>query len=107
MRLALRCLLLAAWALLSAAAAAHEMSMAELEVRQVGCNEFLWQWTASGARPVAQELTPVWPESCRAEANRVTFPISATNTAAHTGPIPGMAWIARHPRSVARRAPAP
>ena len=64
-----RALLLAAIALLSAAAPAHELSMAEMELREAAPGEFSWQWTAGGARPAGQELTPVWPAGCRAEAN--------------------------------------
>ena len=51
-------------ALLAPAAYGHEMSMAEMEMRQISGSDFLWQWTASGAKPAAQELTPVWPEGC-------------------------------------------
>src|SRR4029453_937831 len=40
----------------------------------------------------------------RAPAKRCTFPISATNTAASTGPTPGMAWMARQPTSPANAA---
>ena len=54
-------------ALLATSASAHEMSMAEMEMRQISGTEFLWQWTASGAKPAAQELTPVWPEGCTSE----------------------------------------
>jgi hydrogenase/urease accessory protein HupE len=56
-------------ALLATAAGAHEMSMAEMEMRQVSAGDFLWQWTASGSRPAAQELTPVWPEGCSTDGN--------------------------------------
>src|SRR5262245_16426982 len=49
-------------------ALAHEMTMAEMEVRQISRSEFLWQWTASGSRPASQELTPVWPEGCSSES---------------------------------------
>jgi len=45
------------------------MSMAEMDVRQVSRSEFLWQWTASGARPPSEVLTPVWPEGCEAQSN--------------------------------------
>lgn len=58
---------LAVLALFAGAAAAHEMSMAEMELRQVSQGEFLWQWTASGNRPAAEVLKPVWPEGCSAE----------------------------------------
>jgi hypothetical protein len=50
-------------------AAAHEMSMAEMELRETRAGEFLWQWTASGSRPAADELTPVWPVGCDAQGN--------------------------------------
>jgi hydrogenase/urease accessory protein HupE len=50
-------------------APAHEMSMAEMELREVRHGDFLWQWTASGNLPVETELTPVWPGHCAAEAN--------------------------------------
>ncbi len=48
---------------------AHEMSMAEMELRQVSPSEFLWQWTASGNRPASEVLKPVWPDGCQAETN--------------------------------------
>jgi hydrogenase/urease accessory protein HupE len=63
------CLLVVLVALLPRLAPAHEMSMAEMELRELSRGDFVWQWTASGARPVADELTPVWPETCTAEAN--------------------------------------
>ena len=62
-------LMLAMLALLGAAASAHEMSMAEMEMRETSRGEFLWQWVASGERPASQQLIPIWPEGCRAEAN--------------------------------------
>lgn len=65
-------LLALALLLLAAAAGAHEMSMAEMELREISKGEFLWQWTASGNLPVGQDLTPVWPEGCRAEANTLS-----------------------------------
>jgi hydrogenase/urease accessory protein HupE len=65
----LRMLLLATLALAASAATAHEMSMAEMELRETSRGEFLWQWTASGNRPASEELTPVWPDGCRAEVN--------------------------------------
>jgi hydrogenase/urease accessory protein HupE len=51
--------------------AAHELSMAEMELRQLARSEFLWQWTASGNRPASEELVPVWPGGCRADGNRL------------------------------------
>jgi hydrogenase/urease accessory protein HupE len=52
-------------------ASAHELSMAEMEVRETAPNEFLWQWTASGDKAASVALTPIWPEGCVAEANMV------------------------------------
>ncbi len=51
------------------AAQAHELSMAEMEVRQIGHADFLWQWTASGERPAARDLTALWPEGCQADGS--------------------------------------
>lgn len=62
-------LLLLAWlAIAGPLASAHEMSMAEMEVRETARGEFLWHWTAT-ERPVDDSLTPVWPAQCRAEPN--------------------------------------
>lgn len=58
-----------ALALLAGEAAAHEMSMAEMQLRQISRGEFLWQWTASGSRPAGDELKPAWPAGCSAESN--------------------------------------
>jgi hydrogenase/urease accessory protein HupE len=63
----LRVMALVALALLSGAAAAHEMTMAEMELRESTPGEFLWQWTASGNVPPGEELTPVWPDGCSAD----------------------------------------
>jgi hydrogenase/urease accessory protein HupE len=64
---AARVLLLACVALLAAPAHAHEMSIAEMEVREVAPGEFLWQWTATGNRPATAILTPAWPAGCAAD----------------------------------------
>jgi len=69
MTLGLRRMLLAGLALLASAASAHEMSMAEMDLRQVSARDFVWQWTASGRGPAAEVLKPVWPEGCNAEGN--------------------------------------
>lgn len=42
---------------------AHEVSMAEMELRQLRPGEFLWQWTAGQRGDTV--LRPVWPEGCR------------------------------------------
>jgi hydrogenase/urease accessory protein HupE len=65
----LRILLLAILSLVASAAPAHELTMAEMELREVSRGEFLWQWTASGDRPASEALRPVWPDGCRAELN--------------------------------------
>ncbi len=39
-------------------------------------------------------VSPAHEHSASAERNRVTSPISATNTAANTRPTPWMAWMA-------------
>ena len=58
---------LAALTLLSSAAFAHEMTMAEMELRESSPGEFLWQWTASGNVPPGEELKLVWPHGCSAD----------------------------------------
>lgn len=63
-----RRLLLVMLALWATTAAAHEMSMAEMELRETSRGEFTWVWAASGSRPASQELTPLWPEGCHADA---------------------------------------
>jgi hydrogenase/urease accessory protein HupE len=62
--------LLAASVLLCArVAVAHEMSMAELELRELGPGEFFWQWTSSGNNEAGDGLSPHWPDQCNVEAN--------------------------------------
>ncbi len=65
----LRRALLLVLALLAGAAGAHEMSMAEMQLREISHGEFLWQWTASEKRPASEDLTPAWPQGCVAESN--------------------------------------
>lgn len=59
--------MLAFVALLANVAQAHELSMAEMQVREMAPGEFVWQWTASERRAPSEVLRPSWPESCRAE----------------------------------------
>ena len=61
--------LMALLAVIAQPAAAHEMSMAEMQLRELSHGEFVWQWTATEKRPASEDLTPVWPSACRAEAN--------------------------------------
>ncbi|HMN47087.1 MAG TPA: HupE/UreJ family protein [Povalibacter sp.] len=63
-----RCCWLAWLLAFSGLAVAHELTMAEMEVRETIAGEFIWQWTASGEKPASSELTPIWPASCAAEA---------------------------------------
>ena len=67
MTLILRVFALLLLALRRAGAVAHEMTMAEMELRETRPGEFLWQWGASGSRPLADELTPSWPEPATAK----------------------------------------
>ena len=60
-------LLMATAAFVGGAAQAHEMSMAEMQVRETARGEFIWQWTASEKRAADEVLAPVWPEGCTAE----------------------------------------
>ncbi len=55
--------LVAACCLWAGGASAHEMSMAEMEVRQTAPGEFMWFWSA-GNRTGEAVLRPVWPEGC-------------------------------------------
>lgn len=55
-------------ALVGAAAVAHEMSIAEIELRETAPGAFQWQWGPSGTRPANQDLTPKWPAPCRDDA---------------------------------------
>lgn len=64
--------LLATLALFCNGVRAHEMSIAEMEVREVSPGQFIWQWTASGNLPASSELTPVWPASCSADVNSLS-----------------------------------
>lgn len=59
--------LLAALVVLPTAANAHEMSMAEMELRETARGEFFWLWKASDERQGARGLTPLWPAPCVAE----------------------------------------
>lgn len=53
-----------------APALAHEMSMAEMEVREAAPGEFLWQWSAQNdRRPMGDDLKPRWPPGCEAGPN--------------------------------------
>lgn len=65
-----RTLLLAALALLSSTATAHEISMAEFQVRETQPGQFLWNWTAA-SRGGTDELRVGWPDNCREDGSVV------------------------------------
>jgi hydrogenase/urease accessory protein HupE len=77
MKLLLRLMLLIALVAASAfsvlPASAHELTMAEMEVRETAPGEFLWQWSAQNdKRPMGDELKPRWPDTCQTAPNRVS-----------------------------------
>ena len=61
--------LLALLTLSTSPSSAHEMSMAEMEVRETTKNEFFWIWTASERRANNEDLVPTWPEGCVSQEN--------------------------------------
>lgn len=63
-------LLLTLAGLWSAHLPAHEMTMAELELRETAKGEFLWTWVAN-ERPIAGELSVQWPDACQADESAV------------------------------------
>lgn len=58
-------------AICSADVKAHEISMAELDIRQFSNKDFQWQWIASGSKPATQVLNIIWPDGCRASENQL------------------------------------
>ena len=48
---------------------AHEMSMAELDMREFAQGQFMWTWGqgGKGSRAIAEDLTPRWPQGCTSE----------------------------------------
>jgi hydrogenase/urease accessory protein HupE len=50
-------------------AAAHELSMADLLVREVGRGDFVVQWGPGEKSAPADSLRPQWPAQCRSEGN--------------------------------------
>jgi hydrogenase/urease accessory protein HupE len=54
----------------AAPANAHEMTMAEMEVRETAPGDFLWQWSATNdKRPMGNDLKPHFPEGCAVGPN--------------------------------------
>lgn len=65
----MRVALLVLWMLTASVASAHEMTMAEMEVRETTKGDFLWNWTASERRAGNEDLVPSWPSSCSVQEN--------------------------------------
>lgn len=71
-RLALRALFALMLGGHAVGAVAHEMSIAEMTMREVESGRFVWSWGAPGkSKPIAEDLTPIWPEGCVGDAQLV------------------------------------
>ena len=47
---------------------AHEMSIAEMTIRQTQAHEYIWAWGVPGRdRPIGQDLKVTWPDGCTAD----------------------------------------
>jgi hydrogenase/urease accessory protein HupE len=66
MKRAIFFLLFATFALLPRQSFSHELTIAEMELRESTRGEFLWAWTASEKLP-SEEINVHWPEGCRSE----------------------------------------
>ena len=66
MNVYLRALFVTALTLLVRPVLSHEMSMAEIELRELSKGEFVLTWGQSGnsSRTIDQDLTPHWPDGC-------------------------------------------
>jgi len=64
-----RAALLALMAVVSASTGAHEMSMAELQLREMSRGDFVVQWGAGEKKAPADVLAPVWPAQCQSQGN--------------------------------------
>ncbi len=71
MRPVLRAFLLMLWAFMAMPSHAHEMTMAEMQLREINRGDFLMMWGPGEKRAPSDELSPVWPESCRAEGSMI------------------------------------
>jgi len=68
----LSCLLLLLALSVSLSARAHELSMAELEIRETTQGDYLIGWLGGGRAAPADELTVHWPRGCSGDAGRIT-----------------------------------
>ncbi len=71
LRAALFTALMVASMLSIAPVAAHEMTMAEMDVRETAKGEFFWLWTANERRAGNEDLVPTWPDGCVARESTV------------------------------------
>ncbi|WPB56254.1 HupE/UreJ family protein [Xylophilus sp. GOD-11R] len=73
MKAMLRLLLATLLASLAGLVQAHEMTLAEMTMRETAPGQFVYAWGAPAkTTPIAQELKPVWPEGCEADAQVVS-----------------------------------
>jgi hydrogenase/urease accessory protein HupE len=63
--------LMAAWlaglVFAAAPASAHELSMAEMQLRETAHGQFMWIWMAGEKMGTGSELKPIWPDGCQAQ----------------------------------------
>jgi hydrogenase/urease accessory protein HupE len=72
LRAAVRALMLVALVLAGAGARAHEMTIAEMTVREMQSGQLLWSWGIPAAgKPIGSELRVRWPDGCKDEEERV------------------------------------
>ena len=69
LRAALVVCLVALGGMTARVAVAHEMTMAEMEMREASHGEFIWLWTATNDSEPSAVLKPMWPDGCVAEDN--------------------------------------
>ena len=69
LRAALGAALLVLVATFGARAFAHELTIAEMEVRETARGDFIWTWTAKEQSTAGTDLAPVWPAQCAAQDN--------------------------------------
>lgn len=82
----LRALLALLLASQSVGALAHEMSIAEMTMREVESGQFVWAWGVPGkSRPVSEDLNPIWPAGCVGDAQTVQCPGPMAGTLAVEG----------------------
>jgi hydrogenase/urease accessory protein HupE len=82
----LRALFALVFAWQAVGAQAHEMSIAEMTVREVTTGQFVWAWgVPAKTRPVAEDLTVTWPAGCVSDAQVVQCPGPMAGTLAIDG----------------------